>query len=595
MKSKKRKTMIHIFKVILPLAFSVCSLGLSVSLIAGLLHGLFQGLITLSTQKFFNAISQHIFNQGKSVSDIINRLVILSIVIILSYMFNGLHNVLIEDTSYKIMRGMYIKLHSKSERLNSIYFEDANNLDEIEKAKEGAENGTFFLNVLFTVVTYYVPYFIFMTLYMASLRPLLSISVFLIFIPVAVTQFIRVKLYTSLTNQSATYNRKYKEYEECIKGRKYFKETRMLGAYGYFSKLYQRNIKLHNQEKWKTTKKAGLAELGMKGITLVGYVIVLLLFVEALLKNDITIGAFVALFTSINTMFRTMEELICGHIGILSRNMGSVRNYVNFLEGTQKEGTMNLITKGAVTIQLDHVSFRYPHAKYNVLENINLQIASGEKVAIVGENGAGKSTLAKVITGIYTPTEGMVCRDGVDTNLIKGESLLSNVSAVFQNYQKYAISMRDNVYIADVTSGSSNLDIEKRLKESDIDVKSRKYPKGIETILSREFGGVELSGGEWQKIAIARGLYKSSNIIILDEPTAAIDPFEETRIYHTFSKMAEGKTALIITHRLAAARIADRIIVLDKGQIIENGTHEELLQQKGTYSKMFCVQKGMYQ
>ncbi|MCI8790176.1 MAG: ABC transporter ATP-binding protein [Lachnospiraceae bacterium] len=199
------------------------------------------------------------------------------------------------------------------------------------------------------------------------------------------------------------------------------------------------------------------------------------------------------------------------------------------------------------------------------------------------------------MTGLYEPTEGTVRIGNTDISKAEYRSIFENMSGVFQKYQRYALTLRENVRIADFGSGRSDGMIEKLLGENHIDSRNRHvFPEGLDTVLSREFDGTELSGGLWQRIAIARGFYRDSDIIVLDEPTAAIDPLEESAIYRKFVEIAENKTAVIVTHRLGSAKIAERIIVMQGGKIVETGSHDELMGQGGVYAAMFRAQAKWY-
>ncbi|WP_291580433.1 ATP-binding cassette domain-containing protein [Clostridium sp. UBA6640] len=226
-----------------------------------------------------------------------------------------------------------------------------------------------------------------------------------------------------------------------------------------------------------------------------------------------------------------------------------------------------------------------------------MQVKAGETIAIVGENGAGKTTLVKLMTGIYLPTEGGVKIGGIDTSKISPKFLYSGISGVFQKYQRYKITLKENITISSMKESEDEklkADLETAVSKSDLIIDEEKFPNGYETMLSREFDGVDLSGGQWQRISIARGFYRDHNMIVLDEPTAAIDPVEETKIYKKFAEMSEGKTSIIVTHRLGSAKIANRIIVMDDGKIAEIGNHEELMEKKGKYAQMYEAQSKWY-
>lgn len=611
MRKGKKITLFHMLKVLIPLAFKACPTLITIALCMSVLYSISEVAVTFTTQYFFQALSELLLKTS-DLTTVWFALASLAFALVFSHIFNGLHNGTVEDISYRIMGNMGSVLHKKASNLGTLYFEDSSNLDEIEKAKEGVINSTFFLNVIFIIITYYIPYFIFMTMYLAKLKPILSISIIFIFIPVASTQLLRVKMYSNLSNDSALLNRKFLYYEKCICDKEYFKETRILGAVEYFKGLYCNTLRQHNKVKWNVDKKVGLTELAMKGITLLGYILVLLLLVRTLLSGDISIGAFAAVFASINRMFTMMEVLICSHIGRLSNDLGSIKNYINFLNTVEKQGVGILDDKSVHGISLKKVSFKYPNSNKYILKDINLYMKPGETLAIVGENGAGKTTLVKLMTGLYEPSEGVVEIGNVDTRVMKPESIRANISAVFQNFQRYRLSLWENVIISETNYNERDYDnnvvvyntddtsknktrFDDTLMKSSLEIVNDKLIYGYDTILSREFGGIDISGGEWQKVAIARGIYKHYNTMILDEPTASIDPNEETRIYRMFETISKDKTAIIVTHRLGAAKIADKIIVLDSGKITEQGTHEELLLQDGEYAKMYNIQKAMYQ
>ncbi len=169
------------------------------------------------------------------------------------------------------------------------------------------------------------------------------------------------------------------------------------------------------------------------------------------------------------------------------------------------------------------------------------------------------------------------------------------MSGVFQKFQKYQMTLRENVMISDLDTEREDGTLLETLKKADVDIESQSYPDGLETMLSREFDGVDLSGGQWQRVSIARGINRDSKVIVLDEPTAAIDPIEETKIYKKFKEISDERTTVLVTHRLGSARIADRIVVMENGRVAEIGTHDELIHKKGTYYVLFKSQAQWYE
>ncbi len=241
-------------------------------------------------------------------------------------------------------------------------------------------------------------------------------------------------------------------------------------------------------------------------------------------------------------------------------------------------------------IRLKHIGFTYPMSKKEALSDISLTLYQGQTVAVVGENGSGKTTLCRVLMGLYQPDKG---------EIFYGDHLLStlelmNISAVFQKYCRYKMTVSENIQLGEFWKKTDEKELKGICKDVGIHLEQEHFTNGIYTMLGREFDGIELSGGQWQRIAIARGLFKNSNMIILDEPTAAIDPLEETRLYQDFAKICKNKTAVIVTHRLASARIADRVIVMKEGKVIQDGSHEQLISVEGEYKKMYEEQKKWY-
>lgn len=226
------------------------------------------------------------------------------------------------------------------------------------------------------------------------------------------------------------------------------------------------------------------------------------------------------------------------------------------------------------------------------MKNINLEIKKGETIAVVGINGAGKSSLSKLIIGLFPPKSGSIEYDGMDINTMSLNSINHNTSGVMQNFNKYKLSLAENIIISDIYSDINEEKIISALENFDINI--NRFDQGLNTILSTEFSGIELSRGQWQKIAIARAFYKNHNIIILDEPTAAIDPEMETCIYKNIKKISRDKTAVIITHRLGMTADVDRIVILDNGRIIEEGSYLELMSFDSQYKKMYLSQSKWY-
>lgn len=244
----------------------------------------------------------------------------------------------------------------------------------------------------------------------------------------------------------------------------------------------------------------------------------------------------------------------------------------------------------------EDVGFKYHNAESWANRHLNFTLHPGEKIALVGENGAGKTTLVKLLARLYDPTEGRILLDGADLRDYDIAGLRLNLGIIFQDYIRYQMSFSQNIAVGNIDELANTELIRKAAHESLADVLVAKLPLGYEQWLGRRFNeGVELSGGEWQKVALARAYMKDAQVLILDEPTAALDARAEYEVFQRFSSLTQGKSAVLISHRFSTARLADRIIVLEKGKILEAGTHKELMANNGRYAELFSLQAAGYQ
>ncbi|PXA99178.1 ABC transporter ATP-binding protein [Nostoc sp. 3335mG] len=246
-------------------------------------------------------------------------------------------------------------------------------------------------------------------------------------------------------------------------------------------------------------------------------------------------------------------------------------------------------------IRFDNVGFRYPEAENWVIRNLSFSLAAGETLALVGENGAGKTTIVKLLARLYDPSEGRITIDGVDLKDMAPSDIHAHLGVIFQDFIRYSFTARDNIGVGRVEEKDNQVRIQSAAEQSLADGVIARLPQGYDQQLGRLFKqGRDLSGGEWQKVAIARSYMRDAELIILDEPTAALDAKAEAEVFNRFKQLASGKTAVIISHRFSTVRMADRILVLEEGRILESGTHEHLLGLQGRYAELFELQAAGY-
>ena len=260
-----------------------------------------------------------------------------------------------------------------------------------------------------------------------------------------------------------------------------------------------------------------------------------------------------------------------------------------------KNGTTQIHTASPPVIEFKNVSFKYPNSSRYVFKDLNLKIASGEEIALVGNNGAGKTTLIKLLCRFYDPTSGQILINGIDFKQIDLTSWRNLLAILFQEFTTYPnLTLKENIGIGDPQKDNMYL-LNEAIKKSESADFTSKYAQGLDTMMSQKFGGEEPSWGQWQKIAIARVFYRDTPIMILDEPTASIDATSESLIFKRLYQQSVNKSLIIVSHRISTVRNASRIIVLDNGKIVEEGSHEKLLKQKGLYAKSYQLQALSYQ
>lgn len=329
-----------------------------------------------------------------------------------------------------------------------------------------------------------------------------------------------------------------------------------------------------------------------------GYYLAYIIIILRTIEGKVTIGELTFLAGSFRQM-RSLLEGILSRFTSISQGAIYLNDFFEFFDIQPRivpvKGSLPFPSPLKTGFTFENVGFRYVNSDKWANRHLSFTLHAGEKLALVGENGAGKSTLVKLLARLYDPTEGRILLDGIDLKNYDLFDLRKNMGIIFQDFLKYQMTFAQNIAAGNIKEKDNRKLIEVAAQKSLADLLAKRLPDQYDQMLGKRFAdGMELSGGEWQKVALARAYMKNTQLMILDEPTAALDARAEFEVFQRFSELTKGKSAVLISHRFSTVRMADRILVLDKGELIEIGSHEELLSKSGRYAELFNLQAMGY-
>jgi ATP-binding cassette subfamily B protein len=376
------------------------------------------------------------------------------------------------------------------------------------------------------------------------------------------------------------------------------KETRLLDLGDVLGQRHRDLRRQADREKLQLVTRRSTSDLLAQAVAVMAVFAAMYVIARDALAGSITVGDMVMYFGAFQRAQDFFRDLLAGLASLYEQNL-FLSDFEKFLALVPKvvdpprpAPFPRPVQRG---IEFDHVSFRYPDTDAEVLKDLSFTIHPGEHVALVGENGSGKTTLVKLLCRLYDPTSGVIRIDGIDLRDLSLAELRAELAVVFQDYTRYRLSARDNIWLGNVALPSDSPRIDEAARQTGADAIIGSLPKGYDTILSRQFeDGTELSMGQWQALALARAFLRDSQLLILDEPTAALDPKAEAAVFDQFYQLSEGRTAVVISHRLSTVRGADRIMVMVDGRIAEAGAHDELVERAGVYARLFETQARPY-
>ncbi|ASA19471.1 ABC transporter ATP-binding protein [Paenibacillus donghaensis] len=488
------------------------------------------------------------------------------------------------------------KVLEKSQKLSLIHYEIPQSYDLLAQTNGAGERGFQVLSSIGIIFMYCIT----MVGYLATLAKyswLLPLLIILLIIPVVIFNIkLGGKRYEQMIFQSPD-SRKATYITQLFKGRDSIKEIKMYGTGEYLLNKWSSIYWVQANEKYSLEKKAGWINFKLEALGVVSILVASAMLIFIVSKESLSLGEYVAL-TAVITSSYAMSKTIASNFSRIFEDALFATKIFSFLDLPEenKDHQLKMFPEKLVKgLEVRDLTFNYPGQNRPVLKNVSFTIGVGERVAIVGYNGAGKSTLIKCIMGLYPVPRGMIFFDGVDINDFDRSTLYENVTAIFQDFVKYNLTLRENVAFGNLHKLNDDFALSEATSKAEvfsfIDRLDHKYETELGPLFS---GGQDISGGQWQKIAISRAFLRNSQIVIFDEATSALDPVSEYFLLEKIINMTEGKTTIFISHRLNSCRMADSILVLQDGEVVESGGHQQLLNLRGYYADMFEKQSSGY-
>ena len=518
----------------------------------------------------------------------------------LTGMVGRVSNILNNIAGELVVNHVNLKIMRKAREVDLASFDDPEFYERFENAKR--EAGSRPINILsnnFTIISTVISMVSFIVI-LAAISPWAPIVIALMSVPTAVISFTYRKKNFWYVRWHSKDRRQMSYYSDIMTNKDMVKEIRLFHLSDTFIGRYQETFKRYFGGLKKLFVGEGLWNIGINLVTTTVNCILFLYIAKGVAEGRYAVGDY-SLYTGalgsiaggIGTIINTTAQIYEGTLFIdnLIRFMNEKRTVVASLPEPRK------VKHGeGHTIEFRNVSFAYPGTERRVINNVNLKLEPGDTCVLVGLNGAGKTTLIKLLTRLYDPTEGEILLDGYDIREYDTDDLYSMFGIIFQDFGKYAVSVKENIRFGQVERDAGDAEIEEAAQQSTASQFIENLPDRYDTPLMRYFeeNGIELSIGQWQKLSIARAFYSDSDVIILDEPTASLDAIAEQDIYNQFDRLRKDKTCIFVSHRLSSATVANKIIVLEQGAVIEEGSHAELMKKRGVYYELFTTQAKRY-
>ena len=501
-----------------------------------------------------------------------------------------------------VIKQIKLRIMNKSHELDLQYFDLPEFYEKLENAnREAGIRPIQVITKTFTAASTLIELISYIAV-MAT-APGLGLAAFIIMavsLPSAIISFIYRKRNFNYKRRRSKDRREMNYYSDVLVNKDIVKEVRIFGLTDFFADKFKKVFGEYFRGLRALILSESLWQIALGIVSVIVNLFFCGIVALRVLSGEIMLGDYTLYTGAIMSIATCIATLISTSAGVYEGTL-FIDNLMYFMN--KSPGIVPTVTPGAKvkrnaphTIEFKNVSFHYPGSERCVLQNVNITFSPGQTTVLVGLNGAGKTTLIKLLTRLYDPTDGVILLDGRDIREYDLESLYGMFGIIFQDFGRYAVTVGENISFGDLSLTPSHDSLMEAARQSNADGFIEKLPQGIDTPLTRQFErtGSELSGGQWQKLAIARAFYSRSDILVLDEPTASLDPLAEQEIFNEFDRLRSGKMSIFVSHRLSSATTAGQIIVLEGGRVVEKGTHKELMEQKGKYYNLFSVQAKRY-
>ncbi|MBQ8836807.1 MAG: ABC transporter ATP-binding protein [Clostridia bacterium] len=495
---------------------------------------------------------------------------------------------------------IHVKIAKKTQEIDLADFDRPEFYEKLENAnREASSRPITILNATLSLFSSIISTISFI-ITLGALNPLIPLVLLLLSVPSAIINFTYRKITYKYIKDHTTERRRMNYCSHVLTDRSFAKEIKLLNLHETFIERYKRLF----GEYFSGLKRIYVRESVLHVVVYflsISFNCLFLLFVAYKVCFDgLLVGDYSLYSTALTSVLSGVAAIVSNSSKIYEGTL-FIDNMIEFMQvkseiipavtpaATPKKGTKH-------TIEFRDVSFAYPGTEKLVIKNLNLTLKGGKSYALVGLNGAGKTTLIKLMTRLYDPTSGVILLDGINIKNYDVKELYAMYGIVFQDFSKYAVTAKENVTFGDINRPFDEERFNYAVEQSGINKFLSTLPRGYDTPLIRFFDkdATDLSIGQWQKVSVARAFYKDAEILILDEPTASLDPMSEAEIFKQFDELRSGKTTLFVSHRLSSAVAADEIIVMQNGQMLESGTHKELMEKHGAYYTLFTLQAEKY-